>query len=116
VWEVFFPYAEQAAGKRRPAVIVAVGPHGIRALKITSRDRSGYPAQYVPIDNSRWRAMNRAGKQSWLQFDHPAAIPHQDVHRPLGLCPQILWNHLVRRHGLTASRGAAPRTGDTRRW
>ncbi|MEU4979604.1 hypothetical protein [Streptomyces sp. NPDC021969] len=105
VWEVFYPYEDAPdSGKRRPALVVASGPRGIRALKITSQNKSGYPAHYAPLDTSGWQAMNTHSRASWLQLDRPAVVPHKDVHRPLGLCPQSLWNTVVRRHGIRMQR------------
>ncbi|MQY06941.1 type II toxin-antitoxin system PemK/MazF family toxin [Actinomadura macrotermitis] len=105
VWEVFYPYEDDpASGKRRPALVVGTGPGGVRALKITSQDKSGHRAHYVPLDTSGWRAMNAHGKSSWLQLDRPAVVPHEDVHRPLGLCPQPVWDTVVRRHRVRVTR------------
>ncbi|MFG3371134.1 hypothetical protein ACGF0K_40250 [Streptomyces sp. NPDC048156] len=105
VWEVFYPFEDVPdSGKRRPALVVASDQHGICALKITSQDKSAYPAYYAALDTSGWQAMHTHGTASWLQLDRPAPVPYEDIHRPLGLCPQPLWNTVVRRHGIRVQR------------
>ncbi|MEV0264775.1 hypothetical protein AB0I49_26000 [Streptomyces sp. NPDC050617] len=101
VWEAYFPFEDRPGGKRRPCLIVAAGPRGLRALKITSQDKSRLPGYYAEISSARWRVMNGPGKRSWVEYGNPRTVPYADVHRPLGLCePQPLWNAVARRYGL----------------
>ncbi len=101
VWEAWYPYEDGPGGKRRPCLVIEADASQIRALKITSRDKSGLPAHYGEIGTKGWRTMNRQ-EGSWLQYDRPCTIPREEVYRPLGVCdPQSLWDGVVRHHGLS---------------
>jgi hypothetical protein len=109
VWEVDFPFEEGSGSKRRPALIIRAGAGKVLVLKITSQDKSAYPAHYARVDNARWRAMNSQGKASWLQLDRPAEIAVGRVLRPLGVCaPRRLWDAVVGHHRIAVP-AAAPR-------